>query len=122
MWQISFLATIWFLWKETNSKCLEGKLASMDSLVDKIKFLVTIWLLIVTSFQYFSISSIMRSWYKIAFTQPLRLLVFPFGGLWLKVLIGVLWGIRATQVWEALSQWRGRSFALFIWCGWNRIN
>lgn len=41
--EISFLVIIWFLWKERNARCFEYKASSLDSLPEKIKFIVAYW-------------------------------------------------------------------------------
>lgn len=51
---------------------LRAGLSSLDSLVDKIKFIVATWVSILLSFWNFSIGSILSSWYEIAFSSALK--------------------------------------------------
>ena len=43
MWKILFFAIIWLLWKEGNARCFEGLQSSIDSVMEKIKFIVAYW-------------------------------------------------------------------------------
>lgn len=69
MRRTSFLATIWLIWNERNSRYFEGRLSSLDYLVEKIKIFVATWVSILPSFQDFSIGSILRSWDEIGFSS-----------------------------------------------------
>ena len=40
MWRLSFLAVIWTIWNERNSRCFEGIASNESNLVEKSKFLV----------------------------------------------------------------------------------
>ena len=42
LWRFTFLAVIWIIWKERNSRCFEGKESSVSSLVERIKVLVAL--------------------------------------------------------------------------------
>ena len=43
LWKLSFLAVLWAIWKERNSRYLEGVGTSVSHLVEKAKFLVALW-------------------------------------------------------------------------------
>ena len=42
LWRLSFLATIWVMWKEMNQGCFEGKVATVEEIFSKIKLSVAI--------------------------------------------------------------------------------
>lgn len=50
MWNLSFLAIIWLLWKERNARCFEGVESSTESLIIEKKFLVANWASVNTLF------------------------------------------------------------------------
>lgn len=68
--EISFLAIIWFLWKERNARCFEYKASSLDSLPEKIiiKFIVAYWVSNLLQ-QEFSIAFIIWNWQESAFSS-----------------------------------------------------
>lgn len=72
MWESSFLAVLWVLWKERNSHCFDGQSSSMDRLEDMVKFLVASWVHNLPAFKGIPIDSIMRGWYMVAnsYTPP----------------------------------------------------
>lgn len=39
----SFLATLWVIWKERNSRCFDGKSSNMQSILDHIRFETATW-------------------------------------------------------------------------------
>lgn len=42
-WRSSFLVTILIIWKERNHGCFEGKLSSMEALIDGMRFFIASW-------------------------------------------------------------------------------
>lgn len=49
------------IWKERNRRCFEGRSLCVESLVDKVKFYVALWVSILPRFHDFSLSSIIIS-------------------------------------------------------------
>ena len=62
MWRLSFLAVIWTIWKERNSRCFEGIAVSESRLVEKTKLLVALWVFILPSFKGYSLDQIVFHW------------------------------------------------------------
>ena len=62
MWKLSFVVTLWTIWKERNVRHFEGKSSSVDSLPEKVKLLVALWVSPHPLFHDFSIDSIMVNW------------------------------------------------------------
>lgn len=38
---------LWFVLKERNGRCFDGKASSWESLVEKVKFFVTSWVFVL---------------------------------------------------------------------------
>lgn len=72
MWKLSFLASLWTIWKERNIRYFEGKPLSVDSLVEKVKLLATLWVSPYPLFQNFSIDSLLFNWNEIDFSIQVR--------------------------------------------------
>ena len=66
MRRLSFLAVIWIIWKEKNSRLFEKRSENCDSVMEKIKFLVASWLLINHHFKGYSLDQIMRNLKEVA--------------------------------------------------------
>ena len=65
MW-LSFLAVIWTIWKERNSRCFEGIASNESRLMKKSKFLVAFWMSILHSFRGYSLDQIVYHWKEVA--------------------------------------------------------
>lgn len=65
----SFLAIIWSLWKERNTRCFEDKSCSMTSLAEKIKFSIAVRISILLNFRDFFVGLIVIHWEEIAFSS-----------------------------------------------------
>ena len=68
LWRLSFLAVLWIMWKERNSRCFEGVASSVSCLVGKTKFLVALWVSISPSFKGYSREQLMLHWKELAFS------------------------------------------------------
>ena len=51
MWKLSFLAVIWFIWKERNDRCFKRIASCVDSITCKIQLFVALWVSVIPSFQ-----------------------------------------------------------------------
>lgn len=51
MWRLSFLAIVWAIWKEKNSRCFEGRSSTMGDVVEKARLNVAIWASILSMFR-----------------------------------------------------------------------
>ena len=69
MSRLSFLAVIWTIWKERNSRCFEGIAVSESRLVEKTKLLVALWVFILPSFKGYSLDQIVFHWKEVAFSM-----------------------------------------------------
>ena len=61
MWNLSFFAKIWTIWKERNLRCFEGKSSAVDKLPDKVKHLVATWVSPLPTFKGISVNTIMHN-------------------------------------------------------------
>lgn len=67
MWRTSFPAVLWFIWKERNSRCFEGKVLPVEAMSDGLKFSIASWVSILPHFRGISIYLIMQGWRGVAF-------------------------------------------------------
>lgn len=77
MWKVTFLATIWTIWKERNMQCFEGKSSNEVLLVDKVNFLVASWITPLPRFQDIPIAAILRNWKKVGFSSLAKSCILP---------------------------------------------
>ena len=66
MWNLSFLAVIWHIWRERNARCFEGAATNGEPIGGKIKFYVAQWVLINPMFRDYSVDQIMFNWKDVA--------------------------------------------------------
>lgn len=66
MWWLFFLAVIWIIWKERNSRCFDGVDADESILKDRIKVTITSWVMSNSSFKGYSIVQIVRNLKEVA--------------------------------------------------------
>lgn len=66
MWYCSFSAIIWSLWMEKNERCFGGRSSHLQALVDKPRFLVASWVLILPYFRGSSYDFILFNWKEVA--------------------------------------------------------
>lgn len=59
MWKFSFLAVIWSLWKERNLRCFKGRSYHWQALVDRAKFSMASWVLLLPLLRGFSLDLVM---------------------------------------------------------------
>ena len=67
--RISFMAILWVLWKERNSRCFEGQSTVTEMLINRVKFCVACWALTGPHFWGISIGLILSNWKEVAFTS-----------------------------------------------------
>lgn len=72
----SFLAIIWSLWKDRNTRCLEDVSSSMTSLAEKIKFSIATRISILLRFWDFFVGIIIIHWEEIAFSLGSKTAIF----------------------------------------------
>ena len=72
----SFLAIIWSLWKDRNTRCLEDISSSMTSLAEKIKFSIATRISILLHFWDFFVGIIIIHWEEIAFSLGSKTAIF----------------------------------------------
>ena len=77
MRSVSFLATIWSIWKERNFVCYEGGSTDVNILVEKVKYLVALWVSSNPLFKGISVNSIIHNWKEVAFSHPQQTRVTP---------------------------------------------
>ena len=65
MWKLSFLAVIWIIWKESNTRCFKG-IMGVNSITDKIKLFVALWVSINPNFQGILLDQVLLNWKEIA--------------------------------------------------------
>lgn len=68
MWRLSFLATVWAIWKGRNRRCFEGRSSTTVDVVDKARLNVAVWVSILPTFRGLPIDTILRSWKDVAFS------------------------------------------------------
>lgn len=75
--KLSFLAIIRTIWKERNRCCFEGLSSFQLALVDKVKFPVASWAVILPSFQDILIATILSNWNEVALSSPTAPTILP---------------------------------------------
>lgn len=60
------MVVIWSIWKERNTRCFDGITYPMQRLVDKAKFLVASWVLVLPIFRGFSMNLLIFRWREVA--------------------------------------------------------
>lgn len=68
MSRLSFLVTIWAIWKERNCRCFEGSSSSLADVVDEARLNVVTWISILPAFRGLSTDIIMLNWKDVAFS------------------------------------------------------
>ena len=77
MWKLSFRAVIWFLWKERNFRCFEGKSSDVSTIMGSVKHLVALWVSPLPLFKGIPISSILLIWDEVTLSHPISMCIFP---------------------------------------------
>ena len=66
MWKLSFFVVIWIIWKERNARCFKGIASCVNSIIDKIKLFVALWVSINPNFQGILLDQVLLNWKEIA--------------------------------------------------------
>ena len=69
MWNLFFMAVLWFIWKERNRRCFEGFSSNDNQIREKVKQLVAIRAFSLPLFKGISAKSIINSWKEVAFSH-----------------------------------------------------
>ena len=64
--RLTFLAVIWTIWKERNSRCFEAVVTSENCLVEITMLTVAFWVAINPSFKGYSYDQIVLPWKEMA--------------------------------------------------------
>ena len=66
MWKLSFLAVIWIIWKKRNTRHFKGIASCVNSITDKIKLFVALWVSINPNFQGILLDQVLLNWKEIS--------------------------------------------------------
>ena len=87
MWNLSFMAVIWSIWKERNGRCFEESSYNGNQLGKKVKHRVAMWASCLPYFKGISADSIIHNWKEVAFSCLLK---HHISHRWIPPPVGVL--------------------------------
>lgn len=70
IWNIIPACILWSIWKERNSRVLNGKVSSTITVINKAQYEIYTWCLVFREFENVSFDDVFQNWSRTYFHPP----------------------------------------------------